>query len=180
MLAAISGGLLIGLALGGSTLPVSEPFREVPLWTDTLAAGIAAGSYGVYFSMPLRTLGWPVVVGMAAHALRWWAMSSFGAGAPVGAGIACVLVGAVMVPVATRLRLPFASAGFASVVSLMPGIFIFRMSSALMQVQAGGSTATAGLVADLLSDATTATLIVAAMTFGLVVPKNLYRRCGLA
>ena len=179
VLSAICGGLLIGLALGGTTLPVSEPSRQVPLWIDTLAAGVAAASYGVYFSMPIRTLGWPILVGMAAHAVRWWAMSSFGVHAPIGAGIACILVGAVVAPVAKRLRLPFAAVGFASVVSLMPGIVIFRMSSALVEFQLRGSTTAPGLVLDFMSDAATATLIVMAMTLGLVVPKNLYRRCHL-
>ena len=52
----ICAGLLIGLALSGSDLPASEPGRQVPLWLDTIAAGVAAASYGIFFSMPLRML----------------------------------------------------------------------------------------------------------------------------
>ena len=88
MLLAICGGLLLGLALGGTTLPVSELGREVPLWVDALAAGVAAASYGIFFSMPPRILVWPVLAGMAAHGLRWWAMSALGIGPAFGAGLA--------------------------------------------------------------------------------------------
>ena len=81
-----------------------------------------------------------------------------------------------MAPVAKRYRLPFAAVGFASVVSLMPGIFIFRMSSALVQLQAQAGSATPDLAADALSDAVTTLLIVAAMTLGLTAPKHLHNR----
>ena len=176
VLLAICAGLLIGLALGGTTLPVSEPSQAVPLWVDSLAAGVAAACFGVFFSMPSRMLAWPALIGGVAHAVRWCAISVFGVGAASGAGIACLVVGALMAPVAKRCHLPFAAVGFASVVSLMPGIFIFRMSSALVQLQAHAGSATPDLAADALSDAVTTLLIVAAMTLGLAAPKHLYNR----
>lgn len=172
VLVAICTGLLIGLYLGGTTLPASEPSRDAALWIDTVAAGVAAASYGVYFSMPLRMLVWPVLIGMMAHATRWWAMSALGADVAWGAGIACFLVGTALAPVAKRLHLPFAAVGFASVVSLMPGMFIFRMASALVQQQATWGDQV--LVGDAISKATMALLIVMAMTGGLIVPKSLY------
>lgn len=174
VLVAICAGLLIGLSLGGTTLPASEPSRQVPLWIDIIAAGVAAASYGIYFSMPLRMLVWPVLIGMAAHATRWWAMSALDVGVALGAGIACLLVGIALAPIAKRLHLPFAAVGFASVVSLMPGIFIFRMASALVQQQA--SAGDPALVGDAISNATTAMLTVMAMTSALIVPKDFYNR----
>lgn len=124
--------------------------------------------------MPTRMLAWPAMIGITAHALRWWAMSAFGVDAAMGAGIACLLVGAALVPVMRKCHLPFAVVGFASVVSLMPGIFIFRMGSALLGVQQQSPAGTAALVGDALSDAITALLIVVAMTLGPVMPKHLY------
>jgi uncharacterized membrane protein YjjP (DUF1212 family) len=41
---AICAGLLIGLGLGGASLPISEPGRDVALWIDTIAAGFSFGS----------------------------------------------------------------------------------------------------------------------------------------
>jgi len=37
---------------------------NVPFYADVLAAGVAAGSYPVYFSMPYRMIGWPVAAGV--------------------------------------------------------------------------------------------------------------------
>jgi len=57
---AISIGLLLGLALLGVSLPADAAARAVPLWQDIVAAGVAVASYGIFFSMPLRMLAWPV------------------------------------------------------------------------------------------------------------------------
>src|SRR5499426_1093223 len=96
---AISTGLLIGLAFLGVSLPVNAPVRTVPLWSDVLAAGVAVACYSIFFSMPLRMVCWPVAVGMVAHALRWTALTRFGASAPTGAFVACLIVGLVLTPV---------------------------------------------------------------------------------
>lgn len=171
---AICAGLLVGLALGGSYLPASEPSRQVPLWLDMIAAGVAAASYGVFFSMPLRMLVWPVLAGMAAHAARWEAMSVLGINVVLGTGIACLLVGAALVPIARRLCLPFAAIGFASVVSLMPGVFLFRMSSGLVQIQKDAASTTTSLLGATFSNGITALLIVITMTIGLVLPMHTF------
>src|SRR5260370_18275776 len=85
---AISAGLLLGLGVLGVSLPVGEPGRPVPLWLDTIAAGVTAAAYSIFFSTPLRMLGWPVMGGMVAHALRWWTLTAVGAGGARGAACA--------------------------------------------------------------------------------------------
>jgi uncharacterized membrane protein YjjP (DUF1212 family) len=44
---AISTGLVLGLAFLGVSLPVDEAGRAVPLWLDTMAAGVAVFAYSV-------------------------------------------------------------------------------------------------------------------------------------
>jgi len=174
LLLSIGTGLSIALAIFGTDLPTDPVGRTVPLWLDVAAAAVAAASYPVYFSMPYRLIVWPVIVGAVAHGLRWWAMSVGGMDIVVGAFLACLLVGLVLAPVSHRLHIPFAGIGFAAVVSLVPGVFVFRAIDAVGSLPFGG--ADPQLLGG-ISDATTAALVVMAMSVGLAVPMHVYGLC---
>jgi uncharacterized membrane protein YjjP (DUF1212 family) len=167
----ICAGLVLGLYLGGVTLPASAPSHSVPLWYDVPAAGVAVAAYGTFFNMPWRILPIPILVGMLAHGCRWAVISGAGASAETGALVACFVVGIIMTPIANRLRLPFAGVAFASVVSLIPGVFLFRMAAGMVEIVMLDQRAPRELFLQVTSDGMTALLIVLAMAFGLILPK---------
>jgi uncharacterized membrane protein YjjP (DUF1212 family) len=167
----ICTGLLTGLSFGSVSLPVSVPTYPVPLGYDVIAAGVAVAAYGAFFAMPWRMLPIPIAAGMLAHASRWGMISVAGASVETGALVACLVVGIIITPIADRLRLPFAAFAFASVVSLMPGVFLFRMAGGFVDLITLGEKASVDVLLNTIADGTTAMLIILAMAFGLILPK---------
>jgi uncharacterized membrane protein YjjB (DUF3815 family) len=108
---------------------------------------------------------------MVAHASRWVMISLAGVGAPAGALAACLAVGIIVTPLADRKRLPFAAFAFASVVSLIPGVLLFRMAGGLVDLLTLGDKASFDVLRTTIADGTAAILVIPAMAFGLIVPK---------
>ena len=165
-------GLVAGLSVARQTLPPPEPVVPTPLAFDMLAAGLAVAAYGTFFSMPWRALPIPVSIGMLAHACRWVALS-WGANAALGALLACAIVSVLVTPIANRLHLPFAAFAFASVVSLIPGAYLFRLAAESAAVMNAGADANVQLLMAPFEDGVTAGAILLAMGLGLSLPKLL-------
>ena len=172
IIVAITTGLLFGLVLCGAALPLTEAVRTVPLWQHMFAGGVAVAAFGVLFSMPLQLLPLPILVGALAQALRWLALTQgFGVGA--AALIACLSIGTILIPIARKQQIPFAAIGFISVVSMIPGSYLFTMAAGLVQI-AAGQDATLDLIAGTLTNGTVALLITLAISLGLVIPKLVF------
>ena len=163
-------GLLLGLWMGGQSLSPDVAGQQLPLALDMLAASIAIAAFGTFFSMPWRVLLIPMAVGAVAHAMRWGVIAVSN-DVVIGAATACFFVGIVATPLAHRLKLPFAALAFVSVVSLMPGVFLFRMSSALVEIYKLGGKSTESMLGYAASDAMTTIMICLAIAFGLIIPK---------
>jgi hypothetical protein len=79
-------------------------------------------------------------------------------------------------PVVDRLHLPFAAVAFSAVVSLMPGFFLFNAATGLVELVSIGPTAPAALLTSIVTSGATAFLVIMAMTFGLILPRMLFKR----
>ena len=171
---AISAGIIGGLFIGGTGLPLTATTDAIPLWLDVLAAAVLAMCYPVYFSMPVRTFGWAFLAGGLAHAAHWGALTWWHWNAPASSLLACLVVGGLLTPVCRSRHIPFAGAGFAAVVALVPGVYLFRATAGTLSL-VGKSHAEAALEAT-ASDLATAIVIVLAMAVGLVVPHRIWIR----
>jgi uncharacterized membrane protein YjjB (DUF3815 family) len=173
-LLSIGAGLLANLTLGGAELVVDPMGRDIPLWLDASAASVVAACYGIFYSARLRNLIWPFLIGGAVHALRWVALEVWHMDSYLGAGLACLAAGAILIPVSRRLQLPFSAIGFASVVSPMPGVLIFRAFAGLTQLQAATGANAQQLLVSTVQDGIAAWLTIFAMALGFIVPTGIY------
>ncbi|GAA0265634.1 threonine/serine exporter family protein [Cryptosporangium japonicum] len=167
----IGTGLLLGLGAVGADLAPDPAGREVPLLVDVVVAGVVAVCYGVFYSAPLRMLAWPLVVGGLVHGVHWLAQARLHWDAASSAGLAALLAGLVLVPVSRRFRVPFAGIGFASVVSMMPGVLVFRAMSAFVQLRPDDGA----LLVRAVDDLTLAGATVVLLALGLLVPAAIDR-----
>jgi uncharacterized membrane protein YjjB (DUF3815 family) len=161
----------LGLAADGRSLAVAQSSAAVPVYADVAAAGIVASCYSVFFSMPYRMIGWAVAVGMLTHAAHWGALTVWHVNLATAALMSCLIAGILLVPIAHYLRMPFAAIGFASVVAMVPGVYVFRMLSGIVQF---AHLPTSDLLTTLTSDGATAMLVIAGMATGLAVPMHAY------
>jgi len=168
IIAAITTGLLLGLVLLGVSLPLDEATRAVPLWQDIIASAVAVAAFSILFSMPPNLMPWPVIVGTLAHALRWAAIA-MGFSVAAGTLVASLAIGLILMPIAVRRRMPFAAIGFVSVVSMIPGAYLFTMASGLVQIAEGQETLE--LISATMASGTTAMIIILAISLGLILSK---------
>jgi uncharacterized membrane protein YjjB (DUF3815 family) len=156
----------------GTSLAQGLASAHVPLWLDIIAAGLAVSAFGAFFSIPWKILFAPIAIGMLCHASRWWVLDQ-GGGVALGAFVACLLAGVMTALLARFLKLPFAALAFSAVVSMMPGIFLFKFANGIVAVYLAGEATSLSTLTDVVSNGTASVLIVMVMTFGLILPKML-------
>jgi uncharacterized membrane protein YjjB (DUF3815 family) len=175
-LLSIGAGLIAGLTIGGTDLIAEPAGREIPVLLDAGAAGVVAVCYGIFYSAPLRILYWPLLAGALVHALHWVLVTTWHWESCLAAGVVCLVIGIILIPLSQRARVPFAAIGFASVVSLMPGVVIFRSLDGLAQLPSLTGSRAQELLLQTVDNANVAWLTVFCMAVGFLVPASIYRR----
>lgn len=169
----ISIGLILGLAAGGSGLPVAAAGRSVTWWIDIPAAAVAAASYPVFFTLNARYIPYAAIAGAGAHAVRWLILSQLGFNIVVADFVACLVAGLLVAPVVRTRHIPFAGIGFAAVVALVPGVYIFRAVAGMVDLL---TTPNQPLLLETATDATTAILSLSAIALGLLTAHGVSTR----
>jgi len=166
---AICFGLSLGVVLSGLTIPPAAAAQAVPFLYDVIAAGVAAAAFATAFAMPWRMLPITVVIGMIAHAVRWFVIAK-GLDPASATLIASFVAGLMITPTVDWLQLPFAGVGFASVVALIPGSVIIRMAGGMLLLVKMGAQAPPDLPSRVLADGVNAFLIIVGIMLGLILP----------
>jgi uncharacterized membrane protein YjjP (DUF1212 family) len=173
---AISAGLLLGLALLGVSLPADPAGRSIPLWQDVIAAGIAVAAYSIFFSM---------IQHAALARCRWHVCPRLKVGSYHAAGrrtgdrcpdrLRCRGVDphprlAANTHAVCRYRLRGRGLNDPRSIPVQDGKRLLQITN--------GSPATSKLLGATASDGMTATIIICAMSFGLIIPKMAFDYFG--
>jgi uncharacterized membrane protein YjjB (DUF3815 family) len=107
---------------------------------------------------------------MLAHTIIWIGIILFHANLINISFLACFWVGLSLSWICYKKYLPFAAGGFSSVVSMIPGVYLFRMASGISQM-AHQNQMTFELLSDTFYQGMMAGLIMFAIALGLLIPK---------
>jgi uncharacterized membrane protein YjjB (DUF3815 family) len=102
--------------------------------------------------------------------LGWGAITLWHAGLPVAALLACLVASTILGPIAHWYRIPFTAIGFAAVVAMVPGMYVFRAVTGFVDVVNDPSPA---ILATTASDGSLALLVIACMAIGLAIPNQI-------
>ena len=164
-------GLVGSLAFHHQTLTEYVAASEVPLPYLFIAVCAVVAAYGSYFSMSWRDLLIPICIGATAFLFRYYFALNDGISIVMGVFIASLVAGIMASLLASKTELPFAALAFSSVVSMIPGSYLFRMADYLFNFYQLGDSASAQASLMALNQGITALLIVIAISLGVVFPK---------
>lgn len=164
-------GLVGSLALHHQMLTEYVATSEVPLPYLLIAVCAVVAAYGSYFSMTWQDLLIPIAIGVTAFLFRYYFSIYDGISIVTGVFIASLVAGIMASLLASKTQLPFAALAFSSVVSMIPGSYLFRMADYLFNFYQLGDSASAQASLMALNQGITAALIVIAISIGVVLPK---------
>ena len=164
-------GLVGSMDFHNQSLTQYASLNDLPFLYYLLAVCGAVAAYGSFFSMSWRDIIIPVFIGAVAFIPRYYLAFVEGYSVVMGVFIASLVAGFIATLLASKTQLPFAALAFSSVVAMIPGSYLFRMADYLFNFYQMGPTASGqeGLLA--LNQGITATVIVIAIAFGVLLPK---------
>jgi uncharacterized membrane protein YjjB (DUF3815 family) len=164
-------GVIGGLELAFPSPPIagtSADASHLNLLSDMLLAGVVTCGFAVYYNATWKQVGLAVVGGMGGHGLRYVALNvdftpeaaTFFGGAAVG------LVSAL---IARSFKIPVAVIAFAGAVTMMPGVQMYRALGGCLKLAQHRGISNSSELAATLGDFMQASLIVAALSLGVII-----------
>jgi uncharacterized membrane protein YjjP (DUF1212 family) len=138
------------------------------LVSDMLLAGIVTCGFAMFYNVAWRHIGFAVCGGMAGHGLRFLALQA-DLRLEIATFLGGMAVGVVSALIARACKVPFAVVAFAGAVTMMPGVQIYRGLAGALQLREQKSAANLATVSGALGDVVEASLVVSALTLGLVL-----------
>jgi uncharacterized membrane protein YjjP (DUF1212 family) len=165
-------GIVMGVELTLSDTPIANPAigtAHLNLISDMLLAALVTCGFAVFYNAAWPHVGLAVLGGLIGHGLRYLALEA-GCRLEVATFLAALAIGVIASLTARRYRVPVAVLAFAGAVTMMPGVQIYGALSGSLQLARAGAAGELPTLAGTLGDALQASLVVAAIALGLVVP----------
>jgi len=168
-------GAILGAWLTLNAAPVgSGPATPIPitLALDVVLASVAAAGVGISYNSPARALWISILCGLVGHGLRFVCMKQ-GIGLAAATLVGCFAIGVISDIAVKRLQLPFTAVAFAGAVTMMPGLLLYESIVGAIRLGIVGKEGDATLVTATFAPLFRATLVVSAMTIGLLLGARL-------
>jgi uncharacterized membrane protein YjjP (DUF1212 family) len=170
ILTAAALGIIVGIELTLPSLPSggADVKAKLNVFSDMALAGIVTCGFAAAYNTPWANVAMAAIGGMAGHGLRFVALQA-GWSLEAATFLGGFAVGVASAWMARSTRVPVAVIAFAGAVTMMPGVQIYRALGGAMRLARlidGGDLPT---VAGTLGFALQASLVVGALTLGLVL-----------
>lgn len=172
ILSSITFGLLFSAIITETTVTITSSSPPLTLLEDVFFAGLVAAGFAISFNVPKKMIWACVICGMVGHGIRLLCIQS-NPGIIWGNFLASIIVGVMTVYFSKRFHAPSAAIAFGAVVGMIPGIFVFRACSGLIQIMSLGANADLSLIATTLALSGKAVLMTLGIPLGLALPKLL-------
>ena len=166
-------GIATAIRLGGVT-----DFTSVGLTPDTIyfsqavAAAIASVGFSIIFNVPKRLLPVVAVGGIITVLIRNVAVMQFGASQAAGSFLGAAVVGLIALKAIHWFHAPNIIMTIPSAIPMIPGVLLYRLLFALLNIQ----SITSGALLDGIRSGVSAVTIIIGIAIGVAIPNIFIHR----
>jgi uncharacterized membrane protein YjjP (DUF1212 family) len=163
-------GIVLGVELTlPNVVPANQPAGPggLNLFSDMILAGIATCGFAVFYNTDWRHLWMAAVGGMTGHGLRFLALQA-GCALEAATFLGGLTVGIISALIVRSNKMPVAAIAFAGAVTMIPGLSLYRTLAGALWLARLPHAADSSAVVQTFANAFQASLVVGALTLGLI------------